>query len=173
MDTNFIITGFLLMAILVWLSWLMAAVWIMRPVPALILPVQREASRPGSILTRSRIWKTWTRLRSLKDRVHLYTVMTLRAVSLISLPEKVAGMHRGVLILPQGHGRNIIMRSIIPAPPVMTVPGTTLFPRIVICRGIRSIMTLSVMRTGAWKDPAGKKTVSMYGLIKISVIPEI
>lgn len=47
----------------VWLSWLTAAVWIMRPVPALILPVQREASRPGSILTRLRIWKMWTRLK--------------------------------------------------------------------------------------------------------------
>lgn len=46
-----------------WLSWLTAAVWIMRPVPALILPVQREASRPGSILTRLRIWKMWTRLK--------------------------------------------------------------------------------------------------------------
>ena len=42
---------------------LTAAVWIMRPVPALILPVQREASRPGSILTRLRIWKMWTRLK--------------------------------------------------------------------------------------------------------------
>ena len=173
MGTNFIIMGFLLMAILVWLSWLMAAVWIMRPVPALILPVQREASRPGSILTRSRIWKTWTRLRSLKDRAPLYTVMTLRAVSLISLPEKVAGMHRGVLTLPRVHGKNTIMQSIIPVPPVMTAPGTTLFPRIVICRGIRSIMTRSAIRTGGWKDPAGKKTVSMYGLIRISAIPKI
>lgn len=63
MGTNFIIMGFLLMATPVWLSWLTAAVWIMRPVPALILPVQREASRPGSILTRLRIWKMWTRLK--------------------------------------------------------------------------------------------------------------
>ena len=161
------------MAIPVWLSWLMAAVWIMRPAPALILPARREASRPGSILTRSRIWKTWTRLRSLKDRVPLYTVMMLQAASSISLQEREAGIRREALTLPRVHGKNTIMQSIIPVPPVMTVPGTTLFPRIVICRGIRSIMTLSAIRTGAWKDPAGRKTVSMYGLIRISAIPKI
>lgn len=103
----------------------------------------------------------------------LFMVMTRPAASSISLQERVAGIRREVLTLPRVHGKNTIMQSIIPVPPVMTAPGTTLFPRIVICRGIRSIMTLSVMRTGAWKDPAGKKTVSMYGLIKISVIPEI
>ena len=32
---------------------------------------------------------------------------------------------------------------------------------------------LSAIRTGAWKDPAGRKTVSMYGLIRISAIPKI
>lgn len=127
----------------------------------------------GSILTRSRIWKTWTRLRSLKDRAPLYTVMMLQAASSISLQERVAGIRREVLTLPRVHGKNTIMQSIIPVPPVMTAPGTTLFPRIVICRGIRSIMTRSAIRTGGWKDPAGKKTVSMYGLIRISAIPKI
>lgn len=127
MDINFIITGFLLMAIPVWLSWLMAAVWIMRPVPALILPVQREASRPGSILTRSRIWKTWTRLRSLKDRGRLFMVMTRPAASSISLQERVAGIRREVLTLPRVHGKNTIMQSIIPVPPVMTAPGLLYF----------------------------------------------
>lgn len=112
-------------------------------------------------------------VRSLKDRVPLYTVMTLRAALSISLQEREAGIRREALTLPRVHGKNTIMQSIIPVPPVMTVPGTTLFPRIVICRGIRSIMTLSAIRTGAWKDPAGRKTVSMYGLIRISAIPKI
>lgn len=80
---------------------------------------------------------------------------------------------QGSIDLATGSWKNTIMQSIIPVPPVMTVPGTTLFPRIVICRGIRSIMTRSAIRTGAWKDPAGKKTVSMYGLIRISAIPKI
>ena len=103
----------------------------------------------------------------------VYTVMMLRAASSISLQEREAGIRREALTLPRVHGKNTIMQSIIPVPPVMTVPGTTLFPRIVICRGIRSIMTLSAIRTGAWKDPAGRKTVSMYGLIRISAIPKI
>lgn len=89
------------------------------------------------------------------------------------ITRKGAGIRREALTLPRVHGKNTIMQSIIPVPPVMTVPGTTLFPRIVICRGIRSIMTLSAIRTGAWKDPAGRKTVSMYGLIRISAIPKI
>lgn len=36
-----------------------------------------------------------------------------------------------------------------------------------------TITEQSYYRTGGWKDPAGKKTVSMYGLIRISAIPKI
>lgn len=113
------------------------------------------------------------KIEVIKGPGRLFMVMTRPAALSISLREKAAGMPREALILPPVLGKNTIMQSIIPVPPVMTAPGTTLFPRIVICRGIRSIMTRSAIRTGGWKDPAGKKTVSMYGLIRISAIPKI